>query len=104
MITEQSQAAKLLNHAPLRISIAASGAGAGLQKMLWDVPGISAVLMEGVFPYSTDATDQFLRFKPEQYCSAKTAMAMAMECYYRAYQPGGPKAIGVGLSASVASM
>jgi len=104
MITIPRSAQKLLEHAPLRISIAASGAGAGLQKALWDVPGISSVFMEALFPYSMDATNQFLRFQPEQYCSAKTAVEMAMECYYRAYQPGGPKAIGVGLSASVSSL
>jgi len=103
MITNQP-AAVLLNHAPLRVAIAASGAGAGLQKTLWDVPGISAVLVEASFPYAMEATDQFLRFKPDRYCSACTAVEMAMECYYRAFQYNGPRAIGVGLSASVASL
>lgn len=103
MITTNEAAAKLLKHAPLRISIAATGAGAGLQRLLWEVPGISAVLAEASFPYATEATDQFLGFKPERYCSARTALELAMQCYYRAYQFKGPKAIGVGLSASVST-
>jgi len=104
MITQNEPVSKLLDHAPLRVSVAATGAGAGIQKRLWDVPGISAVLVEASFPYAPEATDSFLRFKPSRYCSALTAMEMAMECYYSAWQPGGPKAIGVGLCASVASL
>lgn len=104
MITRKDPTSALLDHAPLRISVVASGAGAGIQKRLWDVPGISAVLVEGNFPYSMDATDTFLGFKPERYCSARTAVEMAMQCYYRAFIPGGPKTIGLGVSASVSSV
>jgi nicotinic acid mononucleotide adenylyltransferase len=93
----------ILDKGPLRISIACTGAGAGLQKMIWDRSGISSILVEANFPYATDASDAFLGFKPERYCSESMAVAMAMQCYYRAYLPGGPKAIGMGLCASVSS-
>jgi hypothetical protein len=93
----------LLAKGPLRISIACTGAGAGLQKMIWDTPGISSILVEANFPYAMDASDSFLGFKPEKYCEDGMAIAMAMQCYYRAYQSGGAKAIGLGLCASVSS-
>jgi len=86
-----------------RIYVVATGAGAGLQKLLWDVPGISKVLAGAEFPYAADATDRFLGFVPERYCSIETAIALAMEAYYRAFQLQRAGAIGLGLSASVAS-
>jgi len=87
-----------------RIYIVATGAGAGLQKMLWDVPGISKVLVGAEFPYAPEATNRFLGFRPEEgYCSESAAIALAMEAYYRAFQPLAPPAVGLGLTASVAS-
>jgi nicotinamide mononucleotide (NMN) deamidase PncC len=86
-----------------RIYVVSTGAGAGLQKILWDVPGISKVLVGAEFPYAKEATDKFLGFEPESYCSEETAVALAMEAYYRAFQPGGAPAIGLGLTGSVAS-
>jgi len=86
-----------------RVYIAASGAGAGIQKILWDVPGISSILVGAEFPYAPEATDRFLGFRPEHYCSEQTAISMAMEAYSRAYLPWAAPAIGLGLTASVAS-
>lgn len=93
---------KLLNTVH-RIYVVSTGAGAGLQKILWDVPGISKVLIGAEFPYAHEAIERFLGFKPDFYCSAKTSMAMAMEAYCRAWTPGRP-AVGLGLTASVASI
>lgn len=87
-----------------RIYLVATGAGAGLQKMLWDVPGISRVLVGAEFPYAPEATDRFLGFTPDNYCSARTAISLAMEAYYLAYRPGGAPAVGLGLTGSVASL
>jgi hypothetical protein len=95
-------ASKLLE-ADRRIYLVATGAGAGLQKLLWDVPGISRVLVGAEFPYAADATDRFLGFVPGRYCSGETAIALAIEAYYRAFQPRGAPAVGLGLTASVAS-
>lgn len=97
-----------------------AGAGAGLQNVLWQIPGISAVLVGAEFPYAPEATDRFLGFKlgqspsasgvpakpgfaPAKYCSEDTAIALAMEAYSRAFILNGPEAIGIGLTASVAS-
>lgn len=86
-----------------RAYVVATGAGAGLQKLLWDVPGISDVLVGAALPYATDAMDRFLGFSPAQYCSEDTAIAMALAAYGEAFAPGGAPAIGLGLTASVAS-
>ena len=86
-----------------RLYIVSTGAGAGIQKTLWEVPGISSVLVGAEFPYAPEATDRFLGFKPKQYCSEDTAILFALEAYSRAFTIDGPQAIGIGLTASVAS-
>jgi len=80
-----------------------TGGGAGLLKTLWEVPGISSVLVGAEFPYAQEATDRFLGFKPAKYCSEDTAILLALEAYSRAFVLNGPQAIGIGLTASVAS-
>lgn len=86
-----------------RIYVACTGAGAGFQNHLWSLPGASSYLIGAAFPYAPEDTDEFLGFKPERYCSAETALDMAMGAYYRAYTPDGAPPIGIGLTASVAS-
>jgi hypothetical protein len=96
-------ALKKLLSKKLRIYIACTGGGAGLQGILWKIPGISSVLVGAEFPYGEDAFDEFLGFKPEGYCNEKSAMDLAQEAYYRAYKFEGAPALGVGLTASVAT-
>lgn len=87
-----------------RIFIASTGAGAGAQNRIWSVPGCSSYFAGAAFPYGTDQLDDFLGFTPDGYCSEATAIDMAMEAYKRAWVPGGPECLGIGLSASVASV
>jgi len=101
-MTTQLQITKLLA-AKNRCYLVCTGSGAGLQKILWEVPGISAVLVGAEFPYAPEATDRFLGFKPAKYCSEDTAILLALEAYSRAFILNGPEAIGIGLTASVAS-
>ena len=101
-MTTQLQITKLLA-TKNRCYLVCTGAGAGLQKILWEVPGISAVLVGAEFPYAPEATDRFLGFKPAKYCSEDTAILLALEAYSRAYVLNGSEAIGVGLTAAVAS-
>lgn len=86
----------------IRLCIAGM-AGAGTFGHLWDVPGISDVLVGCYMPYAKENIDDFLGFTPDGYCNEGTAMDFAMEAFYRAYQYGGAPAVGVGLSAVVAS-
>lgn len=90
------------------IYLACTGAAAKLQYELWQVPGASSFLIGSSFTYASHETDEFIGFKPEGYCTAETAMEMAMASYIRACEfeilnkdYGFP--IGVGISASVAS-
>ena len=89
----------------VRIFVVATGGGAGLQHMLWSVPGSSAYLAGAAFPYSTSQIDEFLGFAPKSYCSADTALQLAMEAYYRAWEPSQEPThtIGLAITASVAS-
>jgi hypothetical protein len=90
-----------------RVYLVSTGAGAGLQQRLWEIPGISKVLVGAEFPYATEALDAFLGFAPDGYssgyCSAETALAMAMEAYSRAFSDPLVPCVGLGLTASVAS-
>ena len=98
---------KLLD-AHVRVYLACTGAGAGLQDMLWSVPGCSSFFAGAEFPYDASATERFLGFRPEQFCSVETAIDMALESYSRACIERGRvtvlRPIGLGLTASVASL
>ena len=85
-----------------RIYVAATGAGAGIQQELWNVPGISKVLVGADFPYAKEATDRYLGYSPDHYCDRETAVALAMESYTRAWSAG-TYALGLGLTATVAT-
>jgi nicotinic acid mononucleotide adenylyltransferase len=89
-----------------KIFIAATGAGAGIQDRLWEIPGISKVFSGAVFPYSERELTDFLGFEPEKCCSEETAIDMAMTSYIRARMDAkdGQEAIGIGLCASVATL
>lgn len=88
----------------LRLFVAATGAGSGIQDALWLIPGCSSFFVGAVFPYAQHETDNFLGFKPEKYCSPETAMDLAMTAYMRACDGSDAEPIGLGLTASVASL
>jgi nicotinamide mononucleotide (NMN) deamidase PncC len=92
-----------LKEAGVNIHIIATGAGAGLQQRLWEVPGSSAYLSGCSFPYSAEEQEELLGFMPEHFCSEEAAIDLASAAYMKAYKFGGKKPIGVGLTASVAS-
>lgn len=88
---------------PPQVYVVCTGAGAGLQKLLWDVPGCSRFLVGAAFPYAARDTADFLGFDPEKACDPKTAVQLALEAYQRAWAPGNTKTIGVGMTAVVAT-
>lgn len=92
-----------LKAAGVSVHIICTGAGAGLQQMLWEIPGSSAYLSGASFPYRQAETDKTLGFVPESYCSPESAIDLACVAYQRAYSFGGKKPVGLGLVASVAS-
>lgn len=92
-----------LKAAGVAIHIAATGGGAGAQAALWSFPGSSAYLSGASFPYAREELTNLLGFEPEQFCSPETAVDLACVAYMRAFRFGGKRAIGLGLSAAVAS-
>ena len=94
---------EILKTAGVNIHIIATGAGAGLQQRLWEVPGSSAYLSGCTFPYDTAEQEELLGFKPEHFCSEEAAVDLASAAYMKAYKFGGKKPIGLGITASVAS-
>lgn len=92
-----------LKEAGVNIHVIATGAGAGLQQVLWEVPGSSAYLSGCSFPYSAEEQEELLGFMPEHFCSEEAAIDLASAAYMKAYKFGGKKPVGVGITASVAS-
>lgn len=87
----------------VNIHVVATGAGAGLQRTLWEVPGSSAYLSGCSFPYDGAEQEEMLGFMPEHFCSQEAAVDLASAAYMKAYKFGGKKAVGLALTASVAS-
>lgn len=89
--------------------LVATGAGAGLQDMLWSEPGISSVLSGAAFTYHTLESDDFVGFTMGDYCSKENAYYLASSAFIRAASIGyrqqerDRKSIGLAISASVAS-
>lgn len=98
-----------LHESPWKAVIACTGAGAGLQQLLWGVPGASATVLDAVMPYDRFALADFIGHEPEKYCSRDTALWMAAAAYRRAYELGirggeaKPQVMGLGLTAAVAT-
>lgn len=109
-IDDVAQAVALIRDArrPVRVFVAATGAGARLQGDLWDAPGASAFLAGGVFTYAARETDDFLGYRPGSYCAMDTALDMAMTAYVRARESllgdvDDRMPVGLGLTATVAT-
>lgn len=83
--------------------IIATGAGAGLQQILWEIPGCSWYLSGCSFPYDQDEQADILGFMPDHFCSEEAAIDLASAAYMKAYRFGKKAPIGVGVTASVAS-
>ncbi|HEX4338351.1 MAG TPA: hypothetical protein VH062_20740 [Polyangiaceae bacterium] len=92
---------RLRDETRARVYVACAGGGAGLQQLLWSVPGASSFLVGAAFPYAESAVDEFLGFRPEQYCAEETAVDLASAAFVEA--GAGADTVGVGLTASVAS-
>lgn len=92
---------------PTKLVVAVTGGGSGAISDLLGVPGGSRTLLEAVVPYSAAAMTEYLGARPEQFCSARTARAMAMVAYQRAIWLSGDEAdapvAGIGCTASLAS-
>jgi nicotinamide mononucleotide (NMN) deamidase PncC len=86
--------------------LAITGGGSGAISSLLEVPGASASVLEAVVPYAATALAEWLGGKPDNYCSERTARAMAMAAFERARVLSGADVStlrGIGATASLAS-
>lgn len=72
-----------LHASPALACIAVTGAGAGCQNILAQVPGASQTLLECLMPYSNEALINFLGERPQQFASEDTALRMAARAWRR---------------------
>lgn len=88
--------------------IAVTGGGSEAIARLLTIPGASRTVLEAIVPYSSQALADFLGRAPEQYCSSRTARAMAMVAFLRARQLADPttpvdRLLGIGCTAALAT-
>jgi hypothetical protein len=79
-----------LHDSSFRISIAATGAGLGIQTELWDVAGASRTLLNSVNPYDQAAFDGYIG-RPwgelgHGYCSELGAIALGQRAFFHAQE------------------
>ncbi len=95
-----------IHDSPTRLVLSFSGGGSDTLSGLLSVPGASRTVLEAVVPYSQQALCRWLAGRPDQFCSARTARAMAMSGFLRACEyesPEGYPLVGVGATASLAT-
>ncbi|MBX3414072.1 MAG: hypothetical protein KF708_15400 [Pirellulales bacterium] len=67
----------------LRLGLAITGGGSQAIADLLVVPGGSRTLVEAIVPYAPESLAAWLGSRPEHFCAARTARAMAMTAYRR---------------------
>lgn len=105
MSNQPSPLSSLLDR-KVKVYVNATGAGAGLQKRIWEIAGCSSFFVGSHFPYGPVKTCNTIGYEPSSFCSKETAIALAMASYMEAYDPfdGADDVVGIGLTASVASL
>ena len=79
LLEDRTRAVRALREANVQVYLACTGAGAGLQNILWSAPGCSDFLAGGEFPYRKELTERFLGLSPDKFCSTETAIDLATE-------------------------
>ena len=92
---------KMGDKAPL-LYLIVTGAGAGFQNDIWEVPGVSNFFIGSQMPYDMEETAKVLGFTPIKFVSEETAIDLALTAYLKAWKLG-RQAIGVGVTCSVTS-
>jgi nicotinamide mononucleotide (NMN) deamidase PncC len=99
------QLARAIHDSGCRLVLAITGGGSQAISTLLSVPGASRSVLEAIVPYSAEALARWLGARPEQFCSSRTARAMAVAAYQRArlLDAAAARPVGVGCTASLAS-
>ncbi|MGD0654800.1 MAG: CinA family protein [Thermoguttaceae bacterium] len=88
MTISTDQFVQQIHDAPTRIVLAATGGGSRAIADLLEVPGASRTLLEAFVPYSDQAMIDYLGSPPDEFCSNRTARAMAMAAFLHARKLG----------------
>jgi nicotinamide mononucleotide (NMN) deamidase PncC/nicotinic acid mononucleotide adenylyltransferase len=93
-----------IHDAGLRLVIAVTGGGSAAISTLLGVAGASRSVLAATVPYAEGALIEWLGARPEEFCSERTARAMAMAAFEKArrFDPAA-NVCGVGCTASLAS-
>ena len=93
-----------IHSAPRQIVLVLNGGSRAVAELL-EVPGGSKILLEARVPYSEGALTAWLGSRPEQYCSSRTARAMAVVAFGHAigYGAAEDRAAGVSCTAGLAT-
>ena len=104
MTISLEQLVRQIHDAPPQLVLALNGGSRAVAELL-EAPGGSRTLLEATVPYSESALTAWLGSRPEQFCAARTARAMAVAAFGRALGYGAAEAVasGVASSASLAS-
>jgi nicotinamide mononucleotide (NMN) deamidase PncC len=108
-VNEIETLVRAIHAAPTQAVLAVTGGGSLAISQLVTVPGASRTVLEAIVPYAEPALVEFLRAKPEHFCDARTARAMAMAAYQWALTLRGSTTdadnpvVGVACTASLAS-
>jgi len=105
MANDIQKLVEVIHGSPGRLVAALSGGGTRALAELLEVPGASRTLLEAVIPYCETAITRWLGGRPDRFCAARTARAMAMVAFHRARELGEEPefAAGVGCTASLAT-
>ena len=98
------QLVQQIHASPRQIVLALTGGSRAIAELL-EVPGGSGTVLEVVVPYSEGPMIALLGSRPEQFCSDRTARAMAVAAFARAVHHGvaETQAAGVACTASLAT-
>jgi len=94
-----------IHKSPEKVVLALSGGGTRAIGRLLEVPGATRTVLEATVPYSQWAMNDWLGGRPDQFCSSRTARAMAVAAFHRARRldPGKILLAGVGCTAGLVS-
>ncbi len=82
--TPEQQLAQEVHSSGVRTLIAVTGGGSGAISTLLGEPGASRSILAAAVPYAPEALVEWLGGEPDEFCSSRTARAMAMAAYLKA--------------------
>ncbi|MBN2578393.1 MAG: hypothetical protein JXB10_05325 [Pirellulales bacterium] len=105
MPSDTDQLVRQIHETATRLVLVVTGGGSRAIADLLETPGGSRTLLEAVVPYHPAVIETWLGNRPEEFCSAATARALAMAAFFRArkFEPPPAPVAGVACTAALAT-